>query len=322
MDNSVSVIMSVYNEEKEWIEKSIESILNQTWKKIEFFIIIDDPENRKAIEVISEYAARDTRIRYAVNDINRGLVYSLNRAAEMSQGQIIARMDADDISYPDRIEEEMRYLDQWDADLVIGNIDFLVNEKIQKGENTVFMSPDMTKDLMKYGNISFHPTWLMKRKTYDDNGGYRNIKACEDIDFLLRSLQMGKKVIRISEHVHQYRLREQGISAINGLAQYLKAEYLRSEYSKGHQIADIPETSIDQLGDNLSRRQITRFRSGNAEMNSFCENLRLKKTGKALITGITGFIGNRYYRQIFIRNMRYRIRYIRWVHNESKVWEK
>ena len=313
MDNLVSVVMSVYNEKKEWIQKSIESVLQQTWTSIEFIIIVDNPQNNEAIDTVREYAEQDNRIRYVVNDINRGLVYCLNRGMAMATGDILARMDADDISYANRIETEMKYLKKYKADFVIGCIDFLIKDEVQKGENTVFMEPEMVKELMKFGNVSFHPTWLMKKSVFEENGGYRSIKACEDVDFLLRSLQKEKKIIRLQEHVHLYRLQDQSISATNGLSQYRKAEFLRKEYGKKHQIDHISENKINDLGSNLSPNQIRQFQIGNRRMNDFCEALRFKKMGTALYILFVEIFRNPFYRQMFFRNVRYRIIYLYWV---------
>lgn len=92
----ISVIMSAYNESFDELSRSIDSIINQTYKNIEFIIVSDNPENKeikKAVQV-----ANDQRIKYLENKENVGLVQSLNRAISEATGSIITRMDADDIS--------------------------------------------------------------------------------------------------------------------------------------------------------------------------------------------------------------------------------
>ena len=74
MDELVSVIMSTYNEPLEYIEMAIESILSQTWNKIEFIIVIDNPNNEELTEFIKKYE-RNNNITIIYNDVNRGLQY-------------------------------------------------------------------------------------------------------------------------------------------------------------------------------------------------------------------------------------------------------
>ena len=104
----VSVIMPVYNGEK-FISQAIESILNQTFVDFEF-IIINDGSNDKTEKIIAKY--KDKRIKYFKFTKNKGLVYSLNFCLKKSKGEFIARMDADDISMPDRFTKQVKFLDK------------------------------------------------------------------------------------------------------------------------------------------------------------------------------------------------------------------
>ena len=76
----VSVIMSVYNEKEKWLIEAIESILKQSYKNLEFIIILDNPDNKKLDNIIKFYCKKDARIRYFKNEKNMGLVKSLNKA--------------------------------------------------------------------------------------------------------------------------------------------------------------------------------------------------------------------------------------------------
>jgi len=103
----VSVVMSVYNSDQ-YLNEAIESILNQTYKNFEF-IIIDDGSTDESLEVIKKYKAEDDRI-VLISRENKGLPYSLNEGISMAKGEYIARMDADDISLPDRLMEQVHYM--------------------------------------------------------------------------------------------------------------------------------------------------------------------------------------------------------------------
>lgn len=104
----VSVIMSVFNTEEAHLREAIESILNQSYKNIEFIIINDASENN-SLEIIRSYN-KDSRIRLINNDKNIGLTKSLNIGLKIAKGVYIARMDSDDISFPDRICKQVDYM--------------------------------------------------------------------------------------------------------------------------------------------------------------------------------------------------------------------
>ncbi len=104
----VTVLMSVYNGEK-YLREAMESILNQTYRNIEF-LIINDASTDSSIEIIQSY--RDERIRFSSNAENIKLTASLNKGIDLAQGKYIARMDADDISLPVRIEKQVAFMEQ------------------------------------------------------------------------------------------------------------------------------------------------------------------------------------------------------------------
>jgi glycosyltransferase involved in cell wall biosynthesis len=102
-ESLISVVMPVYNGEK-YLREAIESVLNQTYGNFEF-LIINDGSIDQTDEIIRSYS--DLRIVYLQNDGNRGLVYTLNYGISQAKGEYIARMDADDISEPNRFEKQI-----------------------------------------------------------------------------------------------------------------------------------------------------------------------------------------------------------------------
>ena len=100
----ISVILSTYNEPCDMIVKSIDSILNQTYRTFELILINDNPAREELDILLNKYEKSDSRIIYNKNTENEGLVYCLNKAVGLATGDYIARMDADDISRPDRLE--------------------------------------------------------------------------------------------------------------------------------------------------------------------------------------------------------------------------
>ncbi len=102
----LTVLMPVFDSGK-YLEKSVSSILNQTFSDFEF-LIINDGSTDDSLDILSKFS--DRRIRIESNDCNRGLIYTLNRGVELAQGQYIARMDSDDIAHPKRLELQMNFL--------------------------------------------------------------------------------------------------------------------------------------------------------------------------------------------------------------------
>ncbi len=103
----VSVIMATYKTPEQYLEKAIESILNQTYVNFEFIIIVDGDLENKAI--VEKYD--DKRIKVIFNKKNMGLPYSLNKGIELSSGEYILRMDSDDISFKNRIEQQVAFME-------------------------------------------------------------------------------------------------------------------------------------------------------------------------------------------------------------------
>lgn len=108
----VSVLMSVYNEPLEWVCQSVESILQQTYKDFEFIIICDNPRNNRVRSVINDYEKKDHRIRCFVNEENIGLTKSLNKGLKLCMGKYVARMDADDIALPERLDKQVSFMEE------------------------------------------------------------------------------------------------------------------------------------------------------------------------------------------------------------------
>ena len=106
----VSVVMSVFNGEAH-LEQAIESVLNQRFRDFEF-IILDDGSTDGSLEILKQMAQRDNRIHLVQNHMNLGLIASLNKGIRLSKGKYIARQDADDISLPERLACQVKFLNE------------------------------------------------------------------------------------------------------------------------------------------------------------------------------------------------------------------
>lgn len=148
-DTLISVVMSVYNGQK-YLAEAIESILNQTFADFEF-IIIDDGSTDKSLEIIQSFSQKDNRIRIIQNEKNIGLTASLNKGISQASGEYVARMDADDISMPERLAKQVEILES-DPSTVL--VSCLVEISIHNGNSLVEVL-NTEKQLIKW-ELLFH----------------------------------------------------------------------------------------------------------------------------------------------------------------------
>ena len=124
----ISVLMTTYREPLEILRASVESILSQTYRDLEFIVILDDPDNQPAMDLLFSFAEADPRLKVEINASNLKQRKSLNRALELATGEYVARMDADDISLPERLELQLDYLTRNDLDLIGGLVQIMDEE--------------------------------------------------------------------------------------------------------------------------------------------------------------------------------------------------
>ena len=250
----ISVIMSTYNEPLSYIILSIKSILEQSYKDIEFIIVVDNPEYSSLIGILNDYSKTDSRIKVLINDKNLGLTSSLNEALEFASGQYIARMDADDISNTERLKKQLLFLENNRLDLVGSNIQNIDENGIESSCISFF--PETVKQVEKYALYDSpvpHPTWLAKRKVYDSLGGYREIDACEDYDFLVRAILQGFKIGNVQEPLLNYRINSKGISATRKTKQKLALAILRENYKIGKETTE--QEIFEYIDSNRGRKK-------------------------------------------------------------------
>lgn len=281
----VSIIMSTYKEKEIFLRQAIESILNQSYKDFEYIIILDNPDNNLHIRIIKEYANLDKRIKFYVNEKNMGLTASLNKGLGLAKGKYICRMDADDISINKRIENQKRYLEENNYDL-IGGISQMIDEngKSIYSIKKVPTNMDKIKKALRYNQIISHPTWFGKKEVFEKLNGYRNMPLCEDYDFTLRAVLNGYKISNIDETVLKYRMTSSSISRSNLYEQYLFARFITKKYSK-NKIADIKEAK-QYVNNHNDDRKAKRYLKANARFNIALKDIEEKRYFKFIIDGI------------------------------------
>lgn len=227
----ITVLMTTYNEEKEILSKAIESILNQTYKDFDFLIIVDCPSNLDNINLLYNYAKIDDRIRIVINEINLGLPMALNKGIELINSKYIARMDADDISLKNRLEEQLNFLKENKSISLIGsNVSYINNQDdIVVEPNKILENHSDIVEAMKHVNVFKHPTLFGKTEVFK-NIKYRNLRYAQDYDFMCRVIEGEYYVANINKKLLLYRLASKENMQKNFL-QELTANIIRKNYS-------------------------------------------------------------------------------------------
>ena len=178
----ISVIMSVYNGEK-YLREAIESILNQTFTDFEF-LIVNDGSTDGSLEIIQSY--QDERIRVINNEQNIGLTKSLNKAIKQARGEYIARQDADDISLPNRFEEQIKYFEKHPETAILGTSKYVIDEDGKILRKEIALLKPNSKNLLKT-NVLRHGSVMFRKAIVDELGGYNELlRYSQDYELWLR----------------------------------------------------------------------------------------------------------------------------------------
>lgn len=202
-DKKISIIMGVHNGGNRFIQ-AVESIEKQTYSNWEF-IICDDGSTDDTYERLTEYAQGRQRYKIIRNKTNLGLAATLNHCLEHCNGEYIARMDDDDLSYPDRFEKQIRFLEMHpEIAFVSSSVDLFDGEKIV-GKRILLANPSK-KDLV-YGSRFTHPATVFRASALNAVGGYRVCKDTvrgQDYDLFMRLYGAGHLGANITEPLLRY----------------------------------------------------------------------------------------------------------------------
>lgn len=203
----VSVVMSVYNTKIEYLSESIESILHQTFKDFEF-IIINDNSNFEVTEYLNNI--QDKRVKIFHNDVNMGLTKNLNFGVNLAQGDYIARMDADDISHPNRLKKQVEYLNKNPDVGVVGTRGHRFGDV--KRQFNVPLNHDDIKAGLLTGNTLGHPTVMGRIEVFKKFPYNENFRTSQDYELWSRII-WSTKVVNLSERLFKYRVHKEQVSS-------------------------------------------------------------------------------------------------------------
>ena len=206
--NSYSVLMTVYNgDNPDYFALSLDSMLNQTLSPEEIVIVKDGAINDKLQDVINQRLNGNIKINQVQLEKNVGLGLALNEGIKVITSELIARMDADDYSLPERCELQVKeFFKNPELDIVGYPVDEFVDDPDNVvGKRDVPLTNDEIYKYAKRRDPFNHPTVMYKKKTVESVGGYSDYRKNQDTDLWIRMLQNNAICLNIDKRLFRFR---------------------------------------------------------------------------------------------------------------------
>lgn len=243
MSQLFTVCMSVYkNDKPEYFNIALYSVINQTIQPNEIILVIDGPVSESLDNLISEYETNYSIIKTIRLSQNRGLGNALNIAVANASYSLIARMDSDDISMPDRFEKQLLCFEK-DSELSIigGRIDEFVDfESNIVGHRICPLTDSEIKKYMKSRCGFNHMTVMMKKEDVLSVGNYKDWFWNEDYFLWIRMMDAGYKFMNLQNAIVKVRVGNDMYARRGGM-KYFKSEVALHKYMWKHGIINFPQ---------------------------------------------------------------------------------
>ncbi len=216
LEPKVSVLMTAYNSEQ-YIAEAIDSILCQTFKNFEF-IIINDGSKDNTVKIIKSF--KDPRIILVDNKKNQGLIAVLNQGLDICKGEYIARMDSDDISFPERFAKQVEFMDKNPDVGVLGTMGYIWDMSDVNKSYIYAKKPEMTFMDILGRHRPDHPTTMIRRSVIEKYGFRydKDYKCCEDYELWSRMIHV-TKIANLQEVLFKHRWHGENVSITNASCQ-------------------------------------------------------------------------------------------------------
>ncbi len=214
IETTITVLMPAFNAAR-FLPTAIASVLEQTYSDFEF-IIIDDGSTDQTPLILQSYANQDSRIKIITHP-NMGMGKSLNEAMKIAKGNWIARIDADDIMMPQRLERQLIFLRENPELVVASSLVYYINEKgrtIGKYSSKFTSRADITEAVKNHMPIGFHhPATIFRKDVIQSLGGYRpQFWPADDMDLWNRVAEAGHHVLVQPELLTKYRIHSSSVT--------------------------------------------------------------------------------------------------------------
>lgn len=211
----VSVIIPAYNAEK-YVEVAVRSIMNQTYKNLEI-IVTDDCSTDSTFAILEKLASEDSRIRLYRNETNLKIVKTLNNMVLLANGKYIARMDADDISLPERIEKQVKFLEENPDIAFCGTNAVIIDENGRKiGKSCHPLACKEIRFFLQFYSTFFHPAIMIRSGVYKEDLYDEDFLYAEDYELWARMIfSENLQGANLKEKLLEYRVFKGQTSAIH-----------------------------------------------------------------------------------------------------------
>lgn len=213
-----SVLISVYKSDNpEHLETALKSIWdNQILKPDQIVLVQDGPVGDEIVNIINNFKAiLDDKLSFLELPVNLGLARALNQGLRLCKYDLIARMDSDDICFPDRFEKQIAFFTKNDVDILGGQLlEFGKDIEDIISQRNVPLTHQAILDFMKYRSPFSHPTIMLKKSVYEALGGYDVTVFPEDYDFFVRAYLKGFKFANLKDNILWFRMGEDQSKAI------------------------------------------------------------------------------------------------------------
>lgn len=233
-----SVLMSVYAKDNpEYLSDAINSMLAQTVLPEQFVIVIDGPISNELKQIIITYWNSNKKL-FTIIPLkhNGGLGHALNIGLKYCRNELVARMDADDISLPKRCEKELRCFQKDEKLDICGcNLDeFLDNPENILTSRIVPSDYDQIKRFMRRRQAFNHATVIYKKSTVLATGGYQTLKRKEDFDLFSKMLIAGAYAKNLKESLYLCRVSQDNYRRRKNIENFKSAIYVYWRHLKRH----------------------------------------------------------------------------------------
>lgn len=229
----VTVAMSVYNALKAcWLEQSLQSVLDQTFRRFEFLIITDGPVRPELQKIILAYKQKDNRIVFIENQQKQGLAACLNRTISLARGAYYARMDADDYCDPARLEKQVNFLERHREIALVGSFCNVVDEANRiLGRITVPVGHEKMAQYLLSRDPLCHPTVMFRQEAFRIATYNEAYQTMQDTELWCRLFLSGQcRASNIPESLYYYRVGDTLMQRRRGAAFGWKDFQLRWHY--------------------------------------------------------------------------------------------
>lgn len=221
VEPAVSVVMAVHDGER-YLRPAVESVLSQTRDDLEL-LAVDDGSTDSTADILAEYARDDTRV--VIERVSHaGRSVALNHGCRAARGALIARLDADDIALPKRLELQLAFLESHPEVCLLGGAALLIDDEGREfGRDALPTSDAEIRATLEHSSAFYHSNVVFRRDAFEAAGRYRPaFEPAEDYDLWLRLSEQGQ-VANLPDFVGKYRYYPQQESVVLAEAQATRA---------------------------------------------------------------------------------------------------